>query len=34
MDGNPLLLPQTHDDEEVDGKFNKFYVEHWIKENC
>jgi len=28
MDGIPLLLPQHHDDKELHGKLNKFYVEH------
>jgi len=28
-----LGKPQTHDDEELYGKLNKLYVEHWIGEN-
>jgi len=28
------LLPQTRDDGELNGKLNKLYVEHWIREFC
>jgi len=28
MDEIPPLLPQTHGDDEFDGKLGKFYAEH------